>query len=48
MKWVLPARWGICVLFMDEGLVVEEGTPGEIFENPQQQRTQDFLKKVLK
>ena len=35
------------VLFMDEGLVVEEGTPGEIFENPQQQRTQDFLKKVL-
>ena len=36
------------VLFMDEGLVVEEGTPGEIFENPQQQRTQDFLKKVLK
>jgi polar amino acid transport system ATP-binding protein len=35
------------VLFMDEGLVVEEGTPKEIFENPQNPRTQDFLRKVL-
>ena len=35
------------VLFMDEGVVVEEGTPKEIFENPQNPRTQDFLRKVL-
>ena len=35
------------VLFMDEGIVVEEGTPKEIFENPQNPRTQDFLRKVL-
>ncbi len=35
------------VLFMDEGVVLEEGTPTEIFEHPQQARTQDFLKKVL-
>ena len=35
------------VLFMDGGLVLEEGTPKEIFENPQQARTQDFLRKVL-
>ena len=35
------------VLFMDEGLVVEEGTPKEIFENPKNPRTQDFLRKVL-
>ncbi|MEG0126834.1 MAG: amino acid ABC transporter ATP-binding protein [Clostridia bacterium] len=35
------------VLFMDEGVVLEEGTPKEIFENPQNPRTQDFLKKVL-
>ena len=35
------------VLFMDEGRVLEEGTPGEIFENPKNPRTQDFLRKVL-
>ena len=35
------------VLFMDEGLVVEEGTPDQIFGNPQNKRTQDFLSKLL-
>lgn len=35
------------VLFMDGGLILEEGTPEEIFKNPQQARTQDFLRKVL-
>ena len=35
------------VLFMDEGIVMEEGTPAEIFSNPQNPRTQDFLRKVL-
>ena len=35
------------VLFMDEGKIVEEGTPQEIFSNPQEQRTKDFLNKVL-
>ena len=35
------------VLFMDGGLIVEEGTPEEIFFNPQNPRTQDFLNKVL-
>ena len=35
------------VLFMDEGVIVEEGTPEEIFNNPTQQRTKDFLNKVL-
>ncbi|MBR0407731.1 MAG: amino acid ABC transporter ATP-binding protein, partial [Clostridia bacterium] len=35
------------VLFMDEGQIVEEGTPDEIFSHPQQQRTKDFLNKVL-
>ena len=35
------------VLFMDEGLIVEEGTPREIFANPREQRTRDFLNKVL-
>ena len=35
------------VIFMDEGKIVVEGTPEEIFNNPQNPRTQDFLKKVL-
>ncbi len=35
------------VIFMDEGQIVEEGTPTEIFENPQNPRTQSFLSKVL-
>ena len=35
------------VIFMADGLIVEEGTPGEIFTHPTQQRTKDFLNKVL-
>ena len=35
------------VLFMDAGVVLEEGTPKQIFETPQNARTQDFLRKVL-
>ena len=35
------------VLFMDEGIVMEQGTPDEIFTNPQNERTKLFLSKVL-
>ena len=35
------------VLFFDEGKIVEEGTPQEIFSDPKEQRTKDFLNKVL-
>lgn len=35
------------VLFMDDGFVLEEGTPEEIFTSPRHPRTQDFLAKVL-
>ncbi|WP_319466338.1 amino acid ABC transporter ATP-binding protein [uncultured Trichococcus sp.] len=35
------------VIFMDGGYIVEEGTPDEVFGNPQNPRTQDFLNKVL-
>ena len=35
------------VIFMDGGKIVEEGTPEDIFQRPQQQRTKDFLEKVL-
>ena len=35
------------VLFMDEGRILEEGTPQQFFASPQNPRTQDFLNKVL-
>lgn len=35
------------VLFMDEGVMVEEGTPAELFDHPKEERTQRFLSKVL-
>ena len=35
------------VLFMDGGYIIEEGTPEEVFSNPQHARTKDFLNKVL-
>jgi ABC-type polar amino acid transport system ATPase subunit len=35
------------VIFMDEGIIMEEGSPVNIFDNPQNSRTQSFLSKVL-
>ena len=35
------------VIFMADGVVVEDGTPEQIFEQAQEQRTKDFLSKVL-
>lgn len=36
------------VLFMDEGRIVESGSPDKIFNHPEHPRTQDFLRKVLR
>jgi putative lysine transport system ATP-binding protein len=35
------------VVFMDGGVIVEEGTPGQIFNNPKMDRTKTFLKRTL-
>ncbi|MNO49912.1 Arginine transport ATP-binding protein ArtM [compost metagenome] len=35
------------ILFMDGGVIVEQGTPAQVFGNPKHARTQDFLSKVL-
>ena len=35
------------VLFMADGNVIEHGTPGDLFGNPQEKRTRDFLSRVL-
>ena len=38
---------GTRILFMDGGVIAEEGTPQQIFDNPQNERTKDFLSKVI-
>ena len=38
---------GTRLIFMDGGVIVEEGHPKEVLENPQMERTQSFLSKVL-
>ncbi|MFA9413541.1 MULTISPECIES: amino acid ABC transporter ATP-binding protein [unclassified Streptococcus] len=35
------------VIFMDKGVIAEEGTPQQIFENPQEERTKEFLQRFL-
>ena len=35
------------VIFMDGGKILEEGKPNDIFSNPQNPRTKDFLSKVI-
>ncbi len=35
------------VLFIDEGIILEEGTPDDIFNHPKKKRTQEFLEKVM-
>jgi polar amino acid transport system ATP-binding protein len=35
------------VLMMDNGAIIEEGTPADLFERPKEQRTQQFLSKIL-
>lgn len=36
------------IVFMDKGVIAEEGTPDQIFNNPKQDRTKEFLKRTLK
>ena len=38
---------GTRILFMDGGVIAEEGTPEQIFDHPQNERTKDFLSKVI-
>ena len=35
------------VFFMDQGNILEDGSPKEIFDNPKEERTKEFLDKVL-
>jgi polar amino acid transport system ATP-binding protein len=38
---------GTRLLFMDQGTILEEGPPREVFANPQHERTKSFLSQVL-
>ena len=38
---------GSLILFMDDGNILEQNTPEKFFSNPKEQRTKDFLSKVL-
>ena len=38
---------GTRILFMDDGQIIERGTPAEIFDSPKNERTKEFLSKVL-
>jgi len=35
------------VIFMDGGVIVEDGTPEDVFEHTREERTKDFLSKIL-
>jgi L-cystine transport system ATP-binding protein len=35
------------VIFMDDGVIVEEGKPQDIFSNPKEERTRQFLRRIL-
>ena len=35
------------VIFMDQGQIVEQNNPNDFFDNPQNERTKDFLSKIL-
>ncbi len=47
MKWGFARNAADRVIFMDEGRIIEEGTPEEIFDAPKQARTREFLSKIL-
>jgi len=50
---VVSHEMGFCrhvsdrVIFMDEGVIVEQGTAEQIFDNPQEERTKRFLRQIL-
>lgn len=48
MKMQFAREVGDEVIFMDGGVIVEQGTPAEVFDHPRHSRTQQFLKRVAK
>ena len=46
MKWNLRGTYPI-VIFMDKGVIAEEGTAEDIFVHPKEARTKEFLHRIL-
>ena len=46
MRWASPRKLQTVILF-DEGLLIEENTPDEFFDNPKHDRTKLFLEQIL-
>ncbi|NLJ79497.1 MAG: amino acid ABC transporter ATP-binding protein [Firmicutes bacterium] len=46
-EMVFAREVGQRVLFIDEGVIVEENSPGQLFQNPKKARTKKFLSKIL-
>ena len=46
-EMVFAREVGSKVMFMDGGMVVEEGKPADVLDNPKHERTQRFLGRVL-
>lgn len=46
MKWVSRAA-ADRILFVDEGVIIEDTTPEQLFTNPREERTKLFLSKIL-
>ncbi len=35
------------ICFLDEGIILEQGPPAQVFSNPREQRTKDFLQRIV-
>ena len=46
MKCGLREKWLMKLSFIDQGVIVERGTPDDIFTNPKEERTQRFLERI--
>lgn len=47
MKCPLSAKWPDKVLVLADGVIIEEGSPQEVFTNPRHERCRSFLSKIL-
>ena len=47
MRWDLQEKLPIVYFFMDGGGILEEGTPEQIFDHPQEERTKAFFKQSV-
>ena len=47
LRWLIAREVADRAVMMDEGVIIEEGTPEGLFSHPREERTQAFLSKIL-